>query len=40
MFAAKKSENSDRAGCTRTEKQLIAMLVVIVCAIVFLLVRH
>ncbi len=40
MFAAKKSENSDRGGCSRTEKQLLAMLCVIICAIVFLMVRH
>jgi cell division protein FtsL len=40
MPAAKKSKNSDRSVCTRTEKLLLAMLCVVVCTIVFLLVRH
>ena len=40
MAAVKKSENSDRGGCTRTEKQLLALLCVILSAIVFLMVRH
>lgn len=38
MATTKKSGNSDRAACTRTEKRLIALLWVIVCTIVFLMV--
>jgi hypothetical protein len=40
MAGAKKSDNSDRGVCTRNEKQLLAMLCLIVCAIIFLLVWH
>ncbi len=40
MAGAEKSGNSDRGVCTRTEKQLLAILCVIVCAIAFLMVRH
>jgi cell division protein FtsL len=40
MPAARKSENSDRGVYTRTEKQLLAMLCVIVSTIIFLLIRH
>jgi hypothetical protein len=34
------SRNSDRAGYTRTEKRLIALVWVIACTIVFLLMRR
>ena len=40
MAVAKKSEKSNRDTYTRTEKQLLAVLGVIVCTIVFLLTRR
>jgi len=40
MAGARKSEHPDRGVCTPTEKRLLVLLVVIVCTIVFLLVRH
>jgi hypothetical protein len=40
MAAAKKSEISDRGAYTRTEKQLLALLGLIVCMIVFLTLRR
>ncbi len=40
MPVAMKSKNSDRGICTRTEKLLLAVLCVVVCTIVFLMVRH
>ena len=40
MAGVEKSDNSDRGVYTRTEKQLLAMLCLIVCAIVFLMLRH
>jgi len=40
MAGEEKSDNSDRGVCSRTEKQLLAMLCVIICAIIFLMVRH
>jgi hypothetical protein len=40
MAAAKKSEISDRGAYTRTEKQLLALLGLIACMIVFLTLRR
>lgn len=40
MGGAKKSEHLVRGVCTPTEKRLLVLLLVIVCTIVFLLVRH
>lgn len=39
-YNMKKSGDSDRAACTRTEKRLIALLWVIACTVVFLMVRR
>jgi hypothetical protein len=40
MATAKKFANSDRGACTRTEKQLLALLCVIASTIVLLMVWH
>jgi hypothetical protein len=40
MLTTKKSENSDRIATTRTDKELIALVWMIACTILFLMMRR